>query len=82
MTRNNYYSLFQNRLLFFDTEYHDKEESLESAQAKQKSGSLQNLLSSAGEQGVHPLIPVDLDDTRPDLAGEYTENASFCYREP
>ncbi|XP_034251213.1 islet cell autoantigen 1-like protein [Thrips palmi] len=51
-------------LLFFDTEYHDdKTEGVQSSSQKQKSDSMQNLLNSAGEQGVLPLIPLDSEES-------------------
>lgn len=54
----------KDRLLFFDSEYHDdKTESGQSSSQKQKSDSMQNLLNTGGEQGILPLIPLDLDDS-------------------
>lgn len=51
-------------LLLFDTEYHDKDDSLESAHEKQKSDSLQNLLSSGAEHGIGPLVTLDSSDSK------------------
>lgn len=49
-------------LLFFDTDYHDAVEGDNACTGKQKSDSLQNLLSSSVEQNMSSLISIDQTD--------------------